>query len=215
MIDDDQEFLRDLLHTFREDAEERIKLLSQAVVELEAAGESKAASAPIEVLYRETHSLKGAAGAVEQAQMEVICQNVESLLAALKTGDVKPTQPVVDALSESVDCLHSSLLAESGADERTHELVDRLSTLVSSGSKRSAKKPARKSAKKSPEKSARTPSQTTSGKRYSCLTFCPSSFLIMISGSLLPSFLDASMVMTMVSYETFDVGYKLILYSVG
>ena len=38
MIDDDEEFLRDLMETFREDAEERIRLLSQAVVELETDG---------------------------------------------------------------------------------------------------------------------------------------------------------------------------------
>jgi two-component system chemotaxis sensor kinase CheA len=132
MIDDDEEFLRDLMKTFREDAEERIKLLSQAVVELEAAGEGDAALAPIEVLFRETHSLKGASGAVEQAQMESVCQNVESVLAALKRGDLRLTLPVIDALSESVDCLHASLLAQVGADNRAAEVVRRLSTLADS-----------------------------------------------------------------------------------
>jgi two-component system chemotaxis sensor kinase CheA len=82
------------------------------------------------VLYRETHSLKGASGAVEQTQMESVCQRVESVLAALKRGELKITSPLVDVLSESVDCLHGLLLAEPGADKRTEKLAPRLAALV-------------------------------------------------------------------------------------
>ena len=133
MIDDDEQFLRDLMETFREDAGERLRLLAQAVVELEADGGSDdgTAQAPLEVFYREIHSLKGASGAVEQAQMEAICQNVESVLAALKRSELLLTPEVVDALSESVDRLHASLMAEPEADERAAELVERLASLAS------------------------------------------------------------------------------------
>ena len=109
------------MQTFREDAEERIRLLSQAVVELETAGTDEAALAPLESLYRETHSLKGASGAVEQTQMESVCQHLESVLAALKRGELKVTPPLVDALSETVDGLHALLLARPGADEQAAE----------------------------------------------------------------------------------------------
>jgi len=95
MIDDDEEFLRDLMQTFREDAEERIRLLSQAIVELESVGKDSDNSAPLESLYRETHSLKGASGAVEQTQMESVCQQMESVLAAVKNGDIKVTPSLV------------------------------------------------------------------------------------------------------------------------
>ena len=61
---EDEEFLRDLMETFRQDAEEHIRALSTALVELEAAGEGYAAQAPLETLFREAHSLKGAAAAV-------------------------------------------------------------------------------------------------------------------------------------------------------
>lgn len=38
-MDDDEEFVREQVRTFREDAEERIKSLAQAVVELKTVGE--------------------------------------------------------------------------------------------------------------------------------------------------------------------------------
>jgi two-component system chemotaxis sensor kinase CheA len=141
MIDDDEQFLSDLMETFREDAGERIKLLAQAVVELDAGSGSDGgtAQAPLEVFYREIHSLKGASGAVEQTQMEAICQNVESVLAALKRGGLLLTPEVVDVLSESVDRLHASLIAESEADERAAELVQRLADLASAAPAKKAK----------------------------------------------------------------------------
>lgn len=130
MIHEDEEFLRDLMLTFREDAEERIRLLSQAVVDLENAGSTDAVSASLEGLYRETHSLKGASGAVEQVQMEALCQQLESVLAALKRREMEITQPLVDTLSDAVDCLHDLLLTLPQADERAAELLQRLSSLT-------------------------------------------------------------------------------------
>ena len=43
MMNDDEEFLRDLMETFRQEAEEHIRVLSGAVVDLETAGEGDAA----------------------------------------------------------------------------------------------------------------------------------------------------------------------------
>jgi two-component system chemotaxis sensor kinase CheA len=141
MIDDDEEFLRELMQTFREDAEERIRLLSQALVELESAGAGEAAMAPLESLYRETHSLKGASGAVEQVQIESVCQHLESVLAALKRRDVRLTRPLVDALSDTVDLLHALLAGEPGAEGRASEIVDRLTLLAVPKRRRTAPQP--------------------------------------------------------------------------
>ncbi len=153
MIEDDDAFLRDLMNTFREDAEERIRLLSQAVVELENAGTGEAALAPLESLYRETHSLKGASGAVEQKQMESVCQHLESVLAALKRGELRISQPLVDALSDTVDCLHSLLHAEEGSDTHASELVERLTFLAIPAPNRAAPWPG----KQEPPRPATTP----------------------------------------------------------
>jgi two-component system chemotaxis sensor kinase CheA len=126
---DDAVFLQELMVTFRQDAEERVRLLSRAVVDLEVA-EAANAHGPIEILFRETHSLKGAAGAVEHTQMESICQAVESVLAGLKREDLAVTPLVVDVLSESVDCLDGFLRGEADADDRAAASIQKLTMLA-------------------------------------------------------------------------------------
>lgn len=170
MIDDDEEFLRDLMQTFREDAEERIRLLSQAIVDLESSEQGADASAPLESLYRETHSLKGASGAVEQSEMESVCQQMESVLSALKNGEIEVTHDIIDTLSETVDCLTDLLLGRPEADESAAALIETLATLAASAPQKSkapaAKgKPASKKHDKPAEKvetagAAQEPAQT-------------------------------------------------------
>jgi two-component system chemotaxis sensor kinase CheA len=128
---DDEEFLRELMETFREDSQERIKLLAQAVVDLEAAPNEEATRAALETLFRETHSLKGAAGAVDYSLVVSICQDMESVFAALKGGDLQPAPAVIDALSESVDCLHECVLTKkTGLGVRAAGVLTTLQTLM-------------------------------------------------------------------------------------
>lgn len=116
-MDEDEEFLQDLMDTFLQEAEEHIRVLSAAMVELEAAGEGPAAHGPVETLFREVHSLKGAAGAVGLPLIVSICQAVESVLARLKRRDLYVTPSVIDAISEFVDCLQVCLLSRAEASE--------------------------------------------------------------------------------------------------
>lgn len=128
---EDEEFLRDLMETFRQDAEEHIRALATAVVELEGARDDGEAQASIEILFRETHSLKGSAGAVEYQLMVSICQAMESVLSALKRRELALSPSVVDALSESVDCLYRCLLAgEAQVGEAAAMVLGALSDLT-------------------------------------------------------------------------------------
>jgi two-component system chemotaxis sensor kinase CheA len=128
---DDEEFLRDLMETFRNEGAEHIRVLSKAVVELETAGGGDAWLTPMETLFRHTHSLKGAAGAVGNPVMVSVCQEMESVLAALKRGDLGLTTPVVDALSEAVDCLDTCLVMDgTGANEQAAAVLSKLSALA-------------------------------------------------------------------------------------
>ena len=104
---DDEEFLKDLMETFRQEAEEHIRVLSGAIVDLESAGDLESARGPIETLYRQLHSLKGAAAAVGLPLIVSVCQESESVLAALKRGDLALSLSVVDLLRESVEYLTS------------------------------------------------------------------------------------------------------------
>ena len=129
-MDEDAEFLKDLMETFLQETEEHIRVLSAAVVELEAAGEGGAVQGPVEILFREAHSLKGAAGAVGLPTIVSMCQAVESVLAKLKRRNMQATPAVIDAISEFVDCLQASLLTNNGGSEqRAAALVEQLAGL--------------------------------------------------------------------------------------
>ncbi len=142
-MDEDAEFLRDLMETFLQETEEHVRVLSAAVVELEAAGEDGAVQAPVEILFREAHSLKGAAGAVGLPTIVAICQSVESILAKLKRRSLLPTPAVVDAISEFVDCLQACLSAGDGGEQRAAALLERLAGIGETDRKPAAEEPIR------------------------------------------------------------------------
>jgi two-component system chemotaxis sensor kinase CheA len=130
-MDEDEEFLRDLLITFREETEEHLRVMSRAVVDLESAESAAGVDAALEILYRQTHSLKGAAGAVGRPVMVSICQGIESVLAALKRHELRPEPAVVDVLSESLDFLQVCLTTdEVGVEQRATIVAGRLASLV-------------------------------------------------------------------------------------
>jgi two-component system, chemotaxis family, sensor kinase CheA len=141
-MDEDAEFLKDLMETFLQETEEHIRVLSGAVVELEAAGETSAVQGPVEILFREAHSLKGAAGAVGLPTIVSICQAVESVLAKLKRRSLQATPAVVDAISEFVDCLQACVLTgDGGSEQRATALVERLNSLSETSRERAADEP--------------------------------------------------------------------------
>ncbi len=143
MHDEDEEFYRDLMETFRQEGEEQIRVLSKAVVDLETASEVEAARALIEVLFRQAHSLKGASAAVEHALTASVCQSLESALAALKNGTLALTPAVIDTLSECVDCLHGCLLVSEEAEgERASLVITKLSALTDPEQQKASTMPA-------------------------------------------------------------------------
>jgi len=110
----DNEFLKRLLATFRIEAEEHIKALSSGLIEMEKASETKRQMEIIETVFREAHSLKGAARAVNMTTIEKICQSLESVFAALKRKDIVLSPDLFDILHEAVDSLHQLLLSPEG-----------------------------------------------------------------------------------------------------
>ena len=80
----DEEFEKKLLATFRVEAEEHIRNLSSRLVELEKCSTDEERARLIETIFREAHSLKGAARAVNASEVESICQSLENVFSALK-----------------------------------------------------------------------------------------------------------------------------------
>jgi two-component system chemotaxis sensor kinase CheA len=97
------EFLKRLLETFQGEAEEHVKATRSGLLELEKTPTPERQAEIVEAIFREAHSLKGAARAVEMTEIETICQSLESLMAALKRKEIEPSSALLDVLHEGVD----------------------------------------------------------------------------------------------------------------
>ncbi|WP_321532748.1 hybrid sensor histidine kinase/response regulator [uncultured Desulfuromonas sp.] len=83
---DEQQLLIMLREAFKEEALERLTSLSSCLVQLERVEDDMAGSDPLEVAFREAHSLKGAARSVSLSDIESLCQTLESVLSQVKKG---------------------------------------------------------------------------------------------------------------------------------
>lgn len=115
--DREDELLQKLLVTFRVEASEHIQALSTGLIELERASLGDQASI-VEKVFREAHSLKGAARAVNAVAIEAECQELESILARLKAGDIAVSVELLDQLHHHVDSVEVWLATGSGVVPR-------------------------------------------------------------------------------------------------
>ncbi|RKP46454.1 hybrid sensor histidine kinase/response regulator [Trinickia fusca] len=107
---DNAALLQRLLATFKVEADERLKGMSVLLVELEQTSAGARVAQIVETLFREAHSLKGAARAVNLNSVEMVCASLESELAALKGQERAVPPALIDALSGGIDEL-AALLA--------------------------------------------------------------------------------------------------------
>lgn len=114
MTDKDDDFLKRLLATFRLEAREHIDALFAGMAELERTPEENRRIELVETVFREAHSLKGAARSVDQTQIEGICQSLETTFSAMKHKELVPAPELFDSLHSTLNQL-SALLDETGA----------------------------------------------------------------------------------------------------
>ena len=129
----DGEFLKRLLTTFRAEADEHLTVLANGLLELERDPGSDERTTIVEMLFREAHSLKGAARAVELTDIESGCQSIESVFAAWRQREATPTTAQFDTLNEMIDALRQA--ADAGDDsvaagERLAQLSRRVDALA-------------------------------------------------------------------------------------
>jgi two-component system chemotaxis sensor kinase CheA len=105
----EEEFLKTLLATFKIEAEEHVSGISSGLLELEKQPPPDRQREIIEVIFREVHSLKGAARSVNLSNIELVCQAMESLFAALKRGEVALSTPLFDLLNDAIDIVNKLL----------------------------------------------------------------------------------------------------------
>lgn len=122
MISSDEEFHKWLLATFREEADEILTDISRGLISLEKADQGDQAEL-IEQVFRKTHSLKGAARAVNLKEIESICQNIENVFSALKKGDISSDSGVYDLLHRSITVIYSLLSSNPASEFISSEIV--------------------------------------------------------------------------------------------
>lgn len=105
MANKDAEFLKKLLETFRVEAEEHVKSLSTGLIELEKASVPERQLKILESLFREAHSLKGAARAVNLTEIELVCQSLESVFFTLRQESASLSPHLLDMLHQAVDTI--------------------------------------------------------------------------------------------------------------
>lgn len=103
----DEDFMRRLLSTFKVEAADHIHALSTRLAELEKASSAETQMEMVEAAFREAHSLKGAARSAKAAEIEGLCQSMESVFSALKKKEIGISPPLLDQLHRAVGALQS------------------------------------------------------------------------------------------------------------
>ena len=122
------DLLKELLATFEIEAGERLAAANRHLVVLEKATDPRTISELVTEIFREVHSLKGAAGAVGLTGAQVVSHRLESLFERARAGEMLPVEQF-DLVYEGLDAV-AALVAEGAsgtpADVDVDDLAERL-----------------------------------------------------------------------------------------
>jgi two-component system, chemotaxis family, sensor kinase CheA len=101
----DEAFLNKLLATFKVEATEHLSAITRGLIYIEKPSGKESRAEAVENVFREAHSMKGAARSVNITDIESLCQSLENVFAAMKKKEISPAQEDFDALHRTVDFL--------------------------------------------------------------------------------------------------------------
>ncbi len=113
-----EEFFKELLADFKVEAAEHKQTIIKGLLDLEKGLAEKEMQSLVELIFRETHSLKGAARAVSLADIERLCQTMETGFSLLKNQTISISKTFFDKMHASVDLL-DQLLEDSATGNKT------------------------------------------------------------------------------------------------
>jgi len=116
----DDDIMRQLRATFKVEAAEHIQAMNRVLLALEENPEGEERTKLLEEIFREAHSLKGAAGAADFPQVESTAHKLESAFGAAKSSKIKLTRDLCDVLYEGIDAV--SVIVNAALEEREHGL---------------------------------------------------------------------------------------------
>ena len=120
MADKDDDFLKRLLAIFGIEAREHVDALFSGIAELEKMPDEAEQARIVEAIFREAHSLKGAARSVNLTQVEAACQSLESTFSAMKRKELSLTAALIDELHQQLNRLSGLLEPSLHADPGPH-----------------------------------------------------------------------------------------------
>src|SRR5512138_3878281 len=116
----------ELLAVFAQEGAERVELLNQLLLKLEAAPHDAEVLAQA---MRVSHNLKGAAGTTGLGTMSAVAHAIEELISRLRDGRTQPGAELFDRLFQTVDALGTSLAAVARGETDPPELASVLASL--------------------------------------------------------------------------------------
>jgi len=105
----DAEFLQKLREAFAIEAAEHVQAIIAGLIELEAGPPEARKPEIIETIFRDAHSLKGAARAVSRSDIETVCQSLESIFSQWKRKPVAVEPETFDTLNAAADLVEKLL----------------------------------------------------------------------------------------------------------
>ncbi len=134
----EEELLLKLREAFQAEASERLGTIFTTLALFEKCFAARERISLVEILYRDAHSLKGAARAVNIVAVEQLCQPLETFLAYLKEHNPEPERELVNLLYDSAGLLEKVVtdpdrfVAGSGLGEY-QALIARLDAVAENG----------------------------------------------------------------------------------
>jgi two-component system chemotaxis sensor kinase CheA len=108
-MDRDKEFRKRLLATFKTEALEHVVTMSACLGELERLPPIEVQMEIVETIFREAHSLKGAARAVNIPEVESVCQSLEGIFAQWKVRRINQSRELFDTLYLAIDTVRAAV----------------------------------------------------------------------------------------------------------
>ena len=119
---DEQEIQKQLIMAFQDEAQERIEALFSGLSSLEAGEEEDLPEAVIDSVFREAHSLKGAARSVNLPLIESLCQEMESVFAAIKNNSLTFSAELFDTLYAATQLIEKSMAPDADMEEISSQI---------------------------------------------------------------------------------------------
>lgn len=115
----------EILNIFREESEEQLQKLNKNLLKLEANPKDNTA---ISELFREAHSLKGAARMIGLNDIQLIAHKLEDVFGMAKECRLNVTPETIDILCKAIDCINS--IVEESIETRGNASFDNVPEMV-------------------------------------------------------------------------------------